>query len=102
MTNQINAIRETAGLTGLLLHGPAYQQPYVERLYEAFMSVETTGPYAIIDKPSKTGALAQAAQKIRDKKYPPHVIEEACWEILVSPVWKYALSCLANLTNAFV
>ncbi|PQE03702.1 Signal transducer and activator of transcription 2 protein [Rutstroemia sp. NJR-2017a BBW] len=80
---RVNKQVRDANLTGALgiPEAPHLQKPYIESLYNAFMSVQTSGPLEIIDKRGKKGGLAQAAQRIRDKKYPQFAIEEACWEI---------------------
>jgi hypothetical protein len=67
------------------------------------MSVQTSGPFEIIDKRSKNGALAQAAQRIRDKKYPDFAIEEVCWEIFVSKAFNMSPStCSGTLTHFLI
>ncbi|KAM3069427.1 hypothetical protein ACMFMG_005533 [Clarireedia jacksonii] len=98
--NRVDKQIEAANRDGILNevpNDPAYQLPYIERLYNAFMSVETTGPHEIIDKTGKNGALAQAAQRIRDNKYPPHAVEEVCWEIFKKAQWAQAGVRLVDL-----
>jgi hypothetical protein len=65
---------------------PNCHKRYILKLYNAFLSVDTEGEYQIIDKPGKNGNLAQAAQRILDRKYPTYAVEEICWEIFVSTV----------------
>ncbi|ESZ92608.1 hypothetical protein SBOR_7025 [Sclerotinia borealis F-4128] len=60
---------------------PAHQRIYIKRLYDAFLSVETEGDNAIIDKPCKNGKMSQAALKFQNGRYPSHAIEEVCWEV---------------------
>ncbi|PQE13746.1 Signal transducer and activator of transcription 2 protein [Rutstroemia sp. NJR-2017a BVV2] len=80
---RVNDQVHCANLAGALgiPEDPHFQKPYIESLYNAFMSVATSGPFEIIDKRSKNDRLAQAAQRIRDKKYPSFAVEEVCWEI---------------------
>ncbi|KAI9641730.1 hypothetical protein NHQ30_009586 [Ciborinia camelliae] len=59
----------------------AHQRVYIERLFNAFNSIETEGEDAIIDKPCKNGKLSQAALKFQQGRYPSAAIEEVCWEI---------------------
>lgn len=60
------------------------QHVLIEDLYNAFNSIEQEGENAIIDKPTKTGKLSQAAMKFKTGRYPEAAIQEVCWEIFVS------------------